>query len=331
MRCWDRAALDLPAGLVRDRRAPTAPARPRWWRPSCSACLGVSPRTAREAEIVRHGAEALHVTLELDGPGGAHRREIGFAPGRGRRLRLDGEPVRSLAAVARPRRAGVHARRAARGEGPARRPPARAGPGARGQRPRLRRGPRGLPAGPRPAQRAAAPGPRGGRERGHPAGVGGAHGRSWAPGSPRPGGRASPPWPARSRPGSGSWAGAPAASCAWRPRRRASARWPTTLLEEALARTFAERRPREIQAAQTLSGPHRDDLWIGAARGGPAPGGQPGRAAHRGARAAAGGPRPPARPLGAPHPAAGRRAQRAGPDPPPACCWRPCATVGRPW
>ena len=25
-----------------------------------------------------------------------------------------------------------------------------------------------------------------------------------------------------------------------------------------------ERRPREIQAAQTLSGPHRDDLWIGA-------------------------------------------------------------------
>ena len=24
-----------------------------------------------------------------------------------------------------------------------------------------------------------------------------------------------------------------------------------------------ERRPREIQAAQTLSGPHRDDLWIG--------------------------------------------------------------------
>ena len=34
-------------------------------------------------------------------------------------------------------------------------------------------------------------------------------------------------------------------------------------LEEALARTFAERRPREIQAAQTLSGPHRDDLWIG--------------------------------------------------------------------
>ena len=61
-------------------------------------CLGVSPRTAREAEVVRRGAEALHVTLDLDGPAGAHRREIGFAPGRGRRLRLDGEPRRSLAA-----------------------------------------------------------------------------------------------------------------------------------------------------------------------------------------------------------------------------------------
>jgi DNA replication and repair protein RecF len=61
-------------------------------------CLGVSPRTAREAEAVRRGAEALHVTLDLDGPGGLHRREIGFAPGRGRRLRVDGEPVRSLAA-----------------------------------------------------------------------------------------------------------------------------------------------------------------------------------------------------------------------------------------
>ena len=33
-------------------------------------------------------------------------------------------------------------------------------------------------------------------------------------------------------------------------------------LEEALLRIFAERRPREVQAAQTLSGPHRDDLAI---------------------------------------------------------------------
>ena len=61
-------------------------------------CLGVSPRTSREAEIVRRGAEALHVTLDLEGPEGLRRREIGFAPRRGRRLRIDGEPVASLAA-----------------------------------------------------------------------------------------------------------------------------------------------------------------------------------------------------------------------------------------
>ena len=35
-------------------------------------------------------------------------------------------------------------------------------------------------------------------------------------------------------------------------------------LEDHLARALAERRPREIQAAQTLAGPHRDDVWIGA-------------------------------------------------------------------
>ena len=43
---------------------------------------------------------------------------------------------------------------------------------------------------------------------------------------------------------------------------------PAHLLESpapaaALAAALAERRSRDIAAAQTLSGPHRDDLWIG--------------------------------------------------------------------
>jgi DNA replication and repair protein RecF len=62
------------------------------------ACLGVSPRTSREAEAVRRGAEAFHVALRLSGPAGDHRREIGYAPGRGRRLAIDGRPERSLGA-----------------------------------------------------------------------------------------------------------------------------------------------------------------------------------------------------------------------------------------
>lgn len=45
---------------------------------------------------------------------------------------------------------------------------------------------------------------------------------------------------------------------------QALAEVPGEGLEEYLANALAERRPREIQAAQTLSGPHRDDVWIGA-------------------------------------------------------------------
>jgi DNA replication and repair protein RecF len=59
--------------------------------------VGVSPRTSREAEIVRRGAQALHVGLVLDGPRGPQERQIGFQPGLGRRLRCDGRPIRSLA------------------------------------------------------------------------------------------------------------------------------------------------------------------------------------------------------------------------------------------
>jgi DNA replication and repair protein RecF len=96
VRCWHRAEIELPGGLTLVV-GPNGAGKTSLVEAVTLGCLGVSPRTAREAEVVRRGAEALHVTLELDGPTGMHRREIGFAPGRGRRLRLDGEPVRSLA------------------------------------------------------------------------------------------------------------------------------------------------------------------------------------------------------------------------------------------
>ena len=96
VRCWDRAALDLPAGLV-VLVGPNGAGKTSIVEAIVLACLGVSPRTAREAEIVRRGADALHVRLDLDGPPGRHLREIGFAAGRGRRLRVDGDPARSLA------------------------------------------------------------------------------------------------------------------------------------------------------------------------------------------------------------------------------------------
>ena len=60
------------------------------------ATIGVSPRTSREAEAVRRGAEAFHVAIDLAGVDGRQLREIGFQQGLGRRLRCDGVPVRSL-------------------------------------------------------------------------------------------------------------------------------------------------------------------------------------------------------------------------------------------
>ena len=97
MRCWSRGALDLPPGLI-VLTGPNGAGKTSLVEAMVLGCLGVSPRTSRESEVVREGAEALRVALEVTGPDGDARREIGFAPGLGRRLAIDGAPVRSLAA-----------------------------------------------------------------------------------------------------------------------------------------------------------------------------------------------------------------------------------------
>ena len=96
VRSWGRGALDLPPGLVL-LTGPNGAGKTSLIEAMVLGCLGVSPRTAREAEIVRHGAAAMHVRLELEGPAGRQVREIGYAQGRGRRLKLDGVHVASLA------------------------------------------------------------------------------------------------------------------------------------------------------------------------------------------------------------------------------------------
>ena len=317
MRCWDRAALDLPPGLVL-LTGPNGAGKTSLVEAVVLGCLGVSPRTAREAEVVRRGAPALHVTLDLDGPPGLQHREIGFAPGAGRRLRRDGVPGPVAGRVARPGGPGVPARRAAGGEGAAGRAPPGPGPGAGGLVAGLRRRPGRLPARPGPAQRAAAAGARRARRprtacrRGR---------RRWPPSGPGSRRRAGPAWRrsrGRSPTGSPSWAAARRGGWSWSRRRRGARRCTRRRLEAYLLRILAERRPREIAAAQTLSGPHRDDLLIAAGAGRPAPRGLPGRAAHRGPGAAPGRARPPARAGGPADPAARRRAQRARPAPPPA-------------
>ncbi len=95
VRSWRRVSVDLPPGAT-VLSGPNGAGKTSVVEALVMACLGVSFRTTRDAEVVRTGATALHVGLDLAGPGGAHRREIGYAARQGRRLSLDGDTARSL-------------------------------------------------------------------------------------------------------------------------------------------------------------------------------------------------------------------------------------------
>lgn len=95
VRSWTRVSLDLPPGGI-VLSGPNGAGKTSLVEALVMACLGVSCRTTRDAEVVRTGAPALHVGLHLQGPHGTQLREVGYARGQGRRLRLDGQPMRSL-------------------------------------------------------------------------------------------------------------------------------------------------------------------------------------------------------------------------------------------
>lgn len=95
VRSWHRVSVDLPPGGI-VLSGPNGAGKTSLVEALVMACLGVSCRTSRDAEVVSTGAPALHVGLDLRGPGGMHHREVGYAKRQGRRLSLDGEPVRSV-------------------------------------------------------------------------------------------------------------------------------------------------------------------------------------------------------------------------------------------
>lgn len=264
VRCWTRAALELPPGLVLVA-GPNGAGKTSLVEAIVLACLGVSPRTAREAEVVRRGAPALHVRLLLDGPAGPRLREIGFAPGRGRSLRRDGEPARSLAEW-RVRGAALvflpDELRSVKGPPAARRraldrvveaaDPAAAASLAAYQEALAQRNAllRRVRAG------AAAPDSL----------------PAWEARLAADGARVTLARRAGVRALSGAFArwlaelgGGDGGELALEPSPAALAGVPDAELESALAAALRERRGRDVQAAQTLSGPHRDDVLIGAA------------------------------------------------------------------
>src|SRR4051812_49496647 len=60
-------------------------------------CTGRSCRATNEREVVRFGAPAARIEVELDTPDGPHELAVGFQPGEPKRFRVDGAPVERLA------------------------------------------------------------------------------------------------------------------------------------------------------------------------------------------------------------------------------------------
>src|SRR3954463_11755743 len=57
------------------------------------ACTARSPRTSNERELVRRGATAARVELELSDGADRHVLEVGCAAGEPKRIRVDGSDV----------------------------------------------------------------------------------------------------------------------------------------------------------------------------------------------------------------------------------------------
>ena len=59
-------------------------------------CAGRSPRTRNERELVRFGAQATRVVVQLADGSRAHELSVGFEPGQPKRMSADGAPVERL-------------------------------------------------------------------------------------------------------------------------------------------------------------------------------------------------------------------------------------------
>ena len=97
-RCYASADVELGAGLTvvhgRNGAGKTNLLEALYF-----GCTGRSCRTTNERELVRFGAPATRVVVDLDGQDGAHELTVALAPGDSKRLLSDGAAVQRLADV----------------------------------------------------------------------------------------------------------------------------------------------------------------------------------------------------------------------------------------
>ena len=94
-RCYERVAVELPAGLV-GVVGPNGAGKTALIEMIHFGCLGYSPRTTSEGQVVRFGAELLRVETDVLVSGGPVSVEIGYRPGEPKRVTVNGAAERSV-------------------------------------------------------------------------------------------------------------------------------------------------------------------------------------------------------------------------------------------
>jgi DNA replication and repair protein RecF len=94
-RTYVRAEARLGAGLT-VVHGPNGAGKSNLLEALYFGCTGRSPRTGNERELVRFGAQAARVVVQLADDDGAHELSVGFEPGQPKRMTSDGAPVERL-------------------------------------------------------------------------------------------------------------------------------------------------------------------------------------------------------------------------------------------
>jgi DNA replication and repair protein RecF len=94
-RLYERLDVALPGGLVA-LVGPNGAGKTALIEMIHFGCLGYSPRTSAEAQVVQFGAEATHVETDVELQTGRVSVGLGYRPGEPKRVTVNGAPERSI-------------------------------------------------------------------------------------------------------------------------------------------------------------------------------------------------------------------------------------------